>query len=161
MISKGLKGLAGELKTIKKIRSGDILVECHRKGQSDNLIRTKKLADCPIEVISHNSLNSSNGVVRSKELKGVSEEEMLQNLSNCVTDVKRISIKKDGNTIETNTIILTFATPVPPTYIIAGYIKIEVMPYVPNPLRCFNCQKYGHGKNACKGHLVCFRGSET
>ncbi len=140
VIFKGLKGLAGELKTIKKNRSGDILVECHRKGQSDNLLRTNKLADCPIEVIPHNSLNSSKGVIRSKELKGVSEEEMLNNLNHYgVTNVKRISVKKEGNTIVTNTIILTFGTPVPPTCIIAGYIKIEVTPYVPNPLRCFNC----------------------
>ncbi len=78
-----------------------------------------------------------------------------------VTEVKRITIRKDGQIIETNTFILTFATPVPLDQIKAGYLNIEVRPYVPNPLRCFNCQKYGHGKNSCKGQLVCFRCSKT
>ncbi len=70
VISKALKGLAGELKLIKKIRSGDILVECQRKGQSDNLIRTKQLADCSIEVVPHNSLNHE-GVLCQNTLKCV------------------------------------------------------------------------------------------
>ena len=33
--------------------------------------------------------------------------------------------------------------------------------YVPNPLRCFNCQKFGHSKKFCKNPLACWKcGSE-
>jgi len=30
-----------------------------------------------------------------------------------------------------------------------------VEPYIPNPLRCFNCQKYGHSSRACKSTALC------
>jgi len=32
-----------------------------------------------------------------------------------------------------------------------GYIRVPVSSYIPNPLRCFKCQKFGHGKSACRG----------
>ena len=42
----------------------------------------------------------------------------------------------------------------------AGYLNIPVEPFVPNPLRCFKCQKYGHGQNTCHGKLTCTRCSK-
>ena len=36
-----------------------------------------------------------------------------------------------------------------------GYLKKETRPYIPNPQRCFQCQKFGHNKNSCKGKAVC------
>ena len=32
-----------------------------------------------------------------------------------------------------------------------GYLQKETGPYIPNPQRCFQCQKLGHTKNSCKG----------
>ena len=34
-------------------------------------------------------------------------------------------------------------------------MKKETRPYIPNPQRCFQCQKFGHIKNSCKGKAVC------
>ncbi|GBM97612.1 hypothetical protein AVEN_165870-1 [Araneus ventricosus] len=42
--------------------------------------------------------------------------------------------------------------------ITAGYIRSPVkpyIPYIPNPLRCFNCQRFEHSKVACRGQLTC------
>ena len=33
----------------------------------------------------------------------------------------------------------------------------RVEPYIPNPLRCFQCQSYGHGKDRCRQDAVCAR----
>ena len=35
------------------------------------------------------------------------------------------------------------------------YLKKETRPYIPNPQRCFQCQKFGHTENSCKGKAVC------
>jgi len=35
------------------------------------------------------------------------------------------------------------------------YLRVPVSPYIPNPLHCFKCQKFGHGKNACRGRETC------
>ena len=42
-----------------------------------------------------------------------------------------------------------------PKRINIGYLKKETRPYIPNPQRCFECQKFGHTKNSCKGKAVC------
>ena len=44
------------------------------------------------------------------------------------------------------TFIITFHTASIPKHIKIGYLRIPVELYIPNPLHCFNCQKFGHGK---------------
>ena len=66
-----------------------------------------------------------------------------------VTACKCFRIKKDGNLIETNTLLLTFNTTSLPKSLKIVYRIIPVEVYVPNPLRCFNCQRFGHHKNSC------------
>ena len=39
-------------------------------------------------------------------------------------------------------------------------MKIDVEPYIPNPLRCYNCQHYGHGKATCNHKAVCAQCSQ-
>ena len=89
-------------------------------------------------------------------MKGVSEEEMKENLkSQGVTSVKRIIIKKEGKHIETNTFVLTFNTPIVPKEIKFFYRNIKIELYIPNPLRCFWCQKFGHHEDKCSAPPVC------
>jgi len=65
--------------------------------------------------------------------------------------------RKDDNNEPTNTFILTFATPTPPKFVKAAYLRIPVELFVPNPLRCYQCQRFGHGKDSCKRSAVCAR----
>ena len=93
-------------------------------------------------------------------MKGVAEEEMKENLkSHGVTSVKRIIIKnkKEGKHIETNTFVLTLNTLIVPKDIKFFYrnIKIHVELYIPNPLHCLWCQKFGHHDDICSAPPVC------
>ena len=78
-IQKTLQGLAGDLKSVKRIRSGRLLVECN-KHHSKCLLKSKVMCNIPIKVSAHTSLNSSKGVIRPRDLEGISEDEMLENL---------------------------------------------------------------------------------
>ncbi|GFT52172.1 putative RNA-directed DNA polymerase from transposon X-element [Trichonephila clavipes] len=44
-----------------------------------------------------------------------------------------------------------------PTTIKAGYLNCKIHPYIPNPLRCFKCQRFGHSQTSCRGQLTCSR----
>ncbi|GFY35358.1 uncharacterized protein TNCV_797071 [Trichonephila clavipes] len=44
-----------------------------------------------------------------------------------------------------------------PTSIKVGYLNCKIRPYVPNTLRCFKCQRFGHSQTACRGQLTCSR----
>ncbi|GFV24356.1 uncharacterized protein TNCV_198981 [Trichonephila clavipes] len=65
--------------------------------------------------------------------------------------------KKDAEIIPTKHLILTFNNPKLPTTIKAGYLNCKIRPYIPNPLRCFQCQRFGHSHTACRGQLTCSR----
>ena len=69
--------------------------------------------------------------------------------------MRRISICKETRTIDTNTYILTFNKPTTPTSIRIGYINTKIETYIPNPLRCQKCQKYGHPKDKCTRPSIC------
>ncbi|GFU62247.1 putative RNA-directed DNA polymerase from transposon X-element [Trichonephila clavipes] len=114
--------------------------------------------DSPLVVTPHRTLNSCRGVISESDLLCASETEILEGLSDQgVTQVRRIKIKKDSSLFPTKNLILTFNSPKLPSNIKAGYLNCKVRPYIPNPLRCFKCQRFGHSQTSCRGQLTCSR----
>lgn len=62
-----------------------------------------------MNVVAHNSLNTTRGVISEYELLHTSEEEILENLKiENATNVRRIILRKNGEIILTKHLILTF-----------------------------------------------------
>ncbi|GFV53280.1 uncharacterized protein TNCV_1645121 [Trichonephila clavipes] len=157
-IHKALKGIGGEPKSVKGLRSGDLLVESSSSTQTKSFLLAKTFLDSPVNIIPHKSLNTSRGVISEPDLLATSEAEILERFSNQgVIQVRRITIKKDTTIIPTKHLILTFSSPTLPQTIKAGYLNCKIRPYIPNPLRCFKCQRFGHSQTACRGQLTCSR----
>ena len=72
-----------------------------------------------------------------------------------VTDVRRITVRRECVIKLTNTYALTFNSPYLPTVVKMGFMQVKVDVYIPNPLRCYNCQVFGHYENKCGSHPVC------
>jgi len=160
-IEKGIKGLAGTPVSVRRLRSGDLIIEVSKRSHSDNLLRSSMLANCPVKIVPHRTMNSKKGVIRCRDLSDTSEQEILDNLSaQGVTEVRKITVKRDGNRYNTGTIILTFGLPVLPSSVKCGFLNVKVDTYIPNPLRCFKCQRFGHHKMNCKRDLACARCGE-
>lgn len=158
LIHKSIQSVVGDVKNIKKLRSGDIMIEVNNAQQATASINCTALANLSVTVTAHNTLNFSRGVISEPDLLYTSEEEILENLRDQhVCGVRRITIRRDQQTIPTRNIILTFETPSLPTHITAGYLRCPLRPYIPNPLRCFQCQRYGHSKVSCRGAVTCAR----
>ena len=125
-------------------------METCRKSKTDNLLKTSTFFGLKVSVTEHKSLNSSNGIIRDRMLKGEKETEIVDYLKEQgMTACKRFTIKKDHETVETNTLLLTFNTVNVPKYPKIFYRIVPVDVYVPNPLRCFNCQRFGHHESHC------------
>jgi hypothetical protein len=155
-IQKLLKSTVGDVASAKKLANGSILVEVLSKHQEKNALNMKMWIDTPVTVTPHRSLNFSRGVIRNRDFRDCGDAEVLDALrGQGVTDVKHISTKRNGVITPTNTFILTFKTATLPKFVKAAYMNIPVELYIPNPLRCFNCQKFGHGKFNCKQKAVC------
>ncbi|XP_067685430.1 uncharacterized protein [Haliotis asinina] len=159
-VSKAISGICGEVSNVTRLRSGSLLVECARRQQSLNLISIKTFANVEAVVSVHRTLNSCRGIIRDKArcLSDMSEEDIATELrEQAVTSMKRFTAKREGVIINTNTYLLTFSRSSIPTSIKAGYFNIGVEVYVSNPLRCYKCQKFGHGSQSCRNAVVCQR----
>ncbi|XP_023213777.1 uncharacterized protein LOC111616614 [Centruroides sculpturatus] len=156
LIQKLFESTIGHLKKIQKLRSGDLLVQTASPQQTTKLSTMKTLGDMGILVTPHRSLNSSRGVISEFDLMSEDESDIqIGLLDQGVTSVRRILIRRDGKSIPTKHLILTFDNPTLPSFVTAGYLRCPVHPYVPNSLHCFKCQRFGHSQTSCRGKSLC------
>ena len=151
VLKKAIDGnVNAELDNVKPMKSGSVFIEVETKQQWKNLLKTTKLLGyLPVKVSPHRTLNSSKFVIKCEELDKMDEEEIKKELQpQGIIAVKRISIRY-------SLYVLTIKGQTIPKRINIGYQKKETRPYIPNPQRCFQCQKFGHTKNSCKGKAVC------
>ena len=110
----------------------------------------------PVKVSPHRSVNTSRGVIRSRNIADCNVEEIVQELQlQGVTAASIMHVRDGDSRRRTNTVVLMFASPQPPKHITAGYLRVPVEAYIPNTPRCYNCQKYGRSSRACKSAVLC------
>ena len=144
-----VKILGPEPHGVTKQCSGDLMVELRSKEQERKLERVSSFLDIPVTVRPHKSLNTFRGVIKHSDFQDCTEEEFVDGFPD-VIHARRIHVRKGDVRIPTNTIVLTFDCPKPPTSLRAGYLTVPVRPYIPFPMRCFKCHKFGHGKDKCR-----------
>ena len=142
----------GTAQNVRRLPDGNILVKVATAAQSRKIAKLQTLANCPITVSPYRSLNTCKGVIRD-----CAKDEILEGLkSQGVIDMFNITVKDIfGGRRNTNTFIVTFRLTTIPKHLKVGLLRMSVSLYIPNPLHCFNCHKYGHGKSSCKGRAVC------
>lgn len=156
LVAKTLTATIGEGYKVKKLANGDLLLELLYKHQCDKLPGLTSFGEIPITISEHRSLNTVRGVISDDDLKYVSEEELLEGLKEQnVTNVYRIKIRRENKEIQTKHMVLTFASSILPESVEVGYTKMKLRPYIPNPRRCYKCQRYGHGSLSCRGQDTC------
>ncbi|GFX92371.1 RNA-directed DNA polymerase from mobile element jockey [Trichonephila clavipes] len=125
-IHKTLIGIGGEPKSVKRLRSGDLLIETISDLQTKSFLLAKTFFNSPVTVSPHKTLNSCRGVISEPDLLSTPDAEILEGFSDqSVIQVRRITIKRDSNIIPTKHIILTFNKPKLPTTVKAGYLNLK------------------------------------
>jgi hypothetical protein len=151
IINKQIMYHAGQVKNIKKLRNGTLLIETVSDKQTANLLKLTSIGPVNVQVEPHRQLNVSQGVISCWDLLNVAEEEIKAELADQhVIEVRRIKSKKSGTLQPTPSLIITFSLPTLPTCVKAAFYNLPVRPYIPSPLRCFKCQHYGHTSTSCK-----------
>ena len=118
-------------KTVKKLQSGNLLVEVESKKHAENLLKMEKFHNLKCRAYPHAKLNTSKGVVRSKETP---EEIETAFKKQGIKEYRRVTIHRNDETIQTHTYILTFEKLLIPKGIRIGYTIERVEQYIPPPL---------------------------
>ena len=151
VIQKVLLSVAGSPKSVKKLSSVTYLVEVEKPKHAQNLTKIKHFFNIPAKCSPHTSLNTTRGIIRCPDLAGVAEDEIVEELSSQhVLAARRITVCLDGIKRETNTIVLTFNSAILPKTLKVGYLNVGVDLFIPNPLQCYTCFKFGHHERRCK-----------
>ena len=141
----------GKITNVTRFSSGNIMLETNSLQQTQKLLNAKNLGTIPVNITPYSTLNFCKGVIKTPELKNCSSEEIVAGtIDQGVIASRRITIVRDSKTINTNTYILTFDRVQIPKTINIGYTRVKVEQYIPTPLRCTKCQKFGHHISKCK-----------
>lgn len=147
----------GEVRSAKILRNGALLIICRDEGQQKRAIRMNKIEDREVQCTLARSRKLVRGVVTGIPIR-VSDEDVKGNVTNAkVREVKRLKANRNGIKSDSLSVLITFDEERLPEKIFIGYMCYDVRPYVPPPLRCFKCQRFGHVAAVCKGKQRCGR----
>lgn len=139
---------ARKVEASKESRGTRYLLRTNSRSTAEKLLSITKLSDgTDVEITTHTTLNSVQGVVYEPDTIDDKEDEILEHLkSQGVTQVRRI--RKRVNNVLRNTpmLVLTLSGAVLPEFVYFGLLRVPIRTYYPSPLICYNCGIYGHPK---------------
>ncbi|XP_055678583.1 uncharacterized protein LOC129787192 [Lutzomyia longipalpis] len=154
-VKRSLDKAAGKIPFFQPLANGKLLIQASNEDQAKKLMAVKEIDGKTVKFSMHQTLNQSKGIIACFAFTKLSDEELKTELAAFnVTEVKRIKRKvtEDGTSLlkDTGSFILTFNQPTLPKELNAYYHALRVRPYIPNPMRCQKCQKYGHHEKKCR-----------
>lgn len=151
MLAKLIRGV-GNVEDMKLIHDGGLLIKAKTYTSANSIHQITRIPGFNVKVEEYTRLNRSTGVIFDRSLATATDEEILDELEpvRCIKVKRVLKTLHNGEKVATGTFFLTFATVRLPAYITLGYMSHKMSPYIPNPTRCFSCQKYGHVSSACK-----------
>ena len=138
--------------------NGTLIIKTSSRVQTKALLKTTVFCGKKVKISLHRGRNSCQGTVFAPELRFMTEDEILSDLrGDGVTHIRRITTFRDGQRRDTNLLVLTFNSTSLPESLNIGYLKKDVKVFIPNPLRCFQCHRFGHGSRGCQKPARCMR----
>ena len=156
VVSREIKKKIGDVEMVKILRDGNLLVICKDIEQKNKALNVESI--CKRTVL-EKKIMGENKKIRGV-IYGIPLDEDLDKIKRSVVgakvnNLKRLSKTVNGERVGSLSILIAFEDEELPKNIKIGYLNFQVRPYVPPPLRCFKCQRYGHIAAVCKGRQRC------
>lgn len=133
------------------------MVTCKDEEQQRKAIRINKINGKGVKCSVVFDKKLVRGVISGIPLRE-SVDDVKGSINNAkVKEAKRLKTRRDCVITDSLSIVITFEEDKLPERVFVGYMSYEVKMYIPPPLRCFKCQKYGHVAAVCKGKQRCSR----
>ena len=158
----------GSITSCEKLKDGAVEVEFAQVGEAQNALEMTEFVysvrkgdrkvdgSIQMRIEPHKRKYTSRGIINCYDLKDVPEEEIVDGLSEFgLIGARKMKTRRGAELIGTNNVILTFDSTDLLSEIRVGYIRVKVRLFLPNLLRCFKRQKYGHTNQYCRNRPVC------
>lgn len=157
LLKKAIDNISKEYDQISQLRDGNLLILVKSQKIANIFLKVNNLASvCPVVVKLHDRLNASKGVVYAPCLINVSETEIVTEMKpQGVTEVYKFTKNDNGKQRATGLMLFTFDLFQIPNSVEIGFYNTKVTEYIPNPMRCRNCQLLGHTIKRCNGDPKC------
>lgn len=158
MLTYELKKLVGEIEFAKVLQDGALIIACRNEEQKNKAMKIKTVGKQM--VVSCKIVGQSSwvyGVINGIPL-GVTMEELRKNLEGAkIIDAVRLQMTREGRRMDSLSVRLKLEGKEVPDRVKMGYISYPIRKYIAPPLRCYNCQRYGHTASVCKSKMRCAR----
>lgn len=156
-LTKALKESIGNLEDVKKLKDNRLLLFCKDSKQQKTILGLKSMIGIKVECSIPEEKKWIRGVMTGIPID-VSVEEIKRNITGAtVKEVKRLKCFRNGEKSDSLSVMMVFDEIKMPERVYLGFLSYVVRTYIPPPLRCFKCQKYGHVAAVCHGKQRCAR----
>lgn len=125
-------------------------VTCNNKSEENRIREITHLMGHPVEITDPFSRTNQAKLSNRGIIFGVDDDITNDEITMAVgTRAERVIKKRGGSKITTAQVILHFEGPMP-EYVKLGWKRHRVSVYIPDPTRCYKCQRYGHIVANCK-----------
>lgn len=154
---------ARSIETTREGRGARYLLRTGSRSIAEKLMKITKLCDgSSVEIVSHPTLNTVQGIVFEPDSINLAEEQIQIELDpQGVHTVRRIRKRINGKLVNTPLLVLSFSGSRLPEVVFFGLLRIAVKQYYPSPMMCFHCGFYGHSRKFCQQTGICLRCSTT
>lgn len=153
LLTVSLQKQFGEV-SAKKVRSG-LIIKCTNEEHQQRAVKVSKLNGHKVQCSVAYDKQQVRGVISGIPLSETVDAVKTGIKNAKVKDARRLKTKREGVLTDSLSIVLTFDEPLLPERVFIGFMSYEVRLYIPPPLRCFKCQRFGHVAAVCKGKQRC------
>lgn len=155
-LTKAINDEIGQIENAKMLRGGKLLLFCKDNKQQKKALGIKMLLGKKVSSILEEK-KWVRGVITGIPID-MTTERIKKNISGAeVKEVRRLQYVKDRERKDSLSVMIHFDEDKLPERVHLGYMSYMVRPYVPPPLRCFKCQRFGHVAAVCRGKQRCAR----
>ncbi|XP_026094828.1 uncharacterized protein LOC113066913 [Carassius auratus] len=156
-LTKSLNKALGEIHSAKTLRDGNLIIICKDEKQQKKALSITSMLGLLVSCTLMKKKPWVRGVIT-----GIPTDVNTDKIKSCVegakvVGAKRLQYVKNKERMDSLSVMLQFDEERMPERVKIGYVSYPVRPYVPPPLRCFKCQKYGHVNAVCRGKQRCAR----
>ena len=152
-ISRWLSNYVDELKAIRPVGSS-LKIIC--TAEQANVLCTKLVAFEKKPVKVERSTRSNRSGIRGVVYRvpdTINEDDFVKEYADTISKVH--CVVKEGR--RTGTVFIDFTPHVQalPEFLTFGYYRCRVRQFIPDPIRCYQCQRFGHMRGECHDKIRC------